>query len=183
MCSQQMRSGNPRGIGIPSRMTGTTESKTGKLPQSLLKALLAGLAGGLAGAAAKLVVEHLVPPRPDGQTPPPKIAVVQAEQATGSDLPPTAETAAASGMHWAFGTLAGGVYGIAAEFEPRVTGWHGAGFGLTLNKLMHKKVLPRAGMTEAPSRQPMQERISEWLSHAAYGLATETVRGIVRKRL
>lgn len=154
-----------------------------KRPISLKKALLAGLAGGLAGSAAKIVAEKLVPPRTQGQTPPPKLVVEHAAAASGTRLPPKAKKAATQGIHWGFGTAAGAVYGVAAEFQPRVKAWKGAGFGLAVNKLMHKNLLPRTGLVEPVGEQPAQERVSEWFSHVVYGVATEVIRGFVRKRL
>jgi putative membrane protein len=150
---------------------------------SFFKALLAGLAGGLVGSAAKSVTEKLLPPRTRGQTPPPQILVERAEAATETKLPPTKEKAATSAIHWTFGTVTGGIYGLAAEYQPRTTAWAGAAFGLTLNRLTHEGFLPRAGLVEPVPEQPAQERVSEWVTHIAYGVTTELVRRFVRKRL
>ena len=151
--------------------------------RSLTKAVLAGLAAGLVGSAAKVVAEKLVPPRTQGQTPPPKVMVRRAENAAGTSLPPAAEKAAAESLHWVFGTLTGAAYSVAAEYRPRVTAWKGAAFGLTVNKLMHERLLPRAGLVEPAADQPAQERVSEWVTHVVYGFTTEVVRSFVRKRL
>jgi putative membrane protein len=155
------------------------------LPRSvpLTKALLAGLAGGLAGSAAKVVGEKLLPPRTLGQPPPPKLVVEQASAAADVHLPPPAKKAATEGIHWVFGTLTGGVYGVVAEFQPHATAWRGAAFGLTLNRLMHEGVLPGAGLVEPVGEQPAQERVNEWVTHVMYGVVTETVRRVMRKRL
>ena len=150
---------------------------------SILKAILAGVAGGLAGSAAKVIAEKLIPPRTQGQTPPPKLVVERAAAAADVNLPPATEKAAAEGVHWGFGTLTGGVYGIAAEYQPRATAWRGAAFGLTLNRLMHEGLLPRTGLVEPVAEQPAQERVSEWVTHVVYGVVTESVRRAVRKRL
>ncbi len=150
---------------------------------SFTKAFLAGLAGGLAGSAAKVVGEKLLPPRTRGQTPPPKLVVERASAAADVHLPPAGKAAASEGIHWSFGTLTGGVYGLAAEYQPRVTAWRGAAFGLTLNRLMHEGVLPRTGLVEPVADQPAQERVSEWVTHVIYGVVTEAVRRAVRKRL
>ena len=40
-----------------------------------------------------------------------------------------------------------------------------------------------AGVTAPPGRQPTQERISEWVTHAVYGVATDSVRRAVRRAL
>ncbi len=152
-------------------------------PASFHKAFLAGLAGGLLGSVAKVVAEKLLPPRTEGQTPPPQLVVERAEAAAGTTLPPQAKKAATESLHWGFGTLTGGLYGLAAEFQPRSTAWRGAAFGLTLNRLMHEGLLPRTGLVEPVPEQPAQERVSEWVTHVVYGVTTELVRRAVRKRL
>ncbi len=153
------------------------------IPGSLSKALLAGLAGGLAGSAAKVAAEKLFPPRLQGQTPPPRVVVERAADAVNAHPTGATKKAATEGIHWSFGTITGGVYGVAAEFEPKITAWRGAAFGLGLNKIMHEGLLPYAGFAAPVGDQPAQERVSEWVTHAVYGIVTEVVRRAVRKRL
>lgn len=148
--------------------------------RSILKGALAGMIGGLAGAGAKVLAEKLFPPRVAGQTPPP---IVLAERVAGHPLPPTQQQAAMHSIHWGFGAVAGAIYGAAIEMEPSVGAWKGAAFGLTLNKLTHESLLPRMGLAAAKEDQPTQERISEWVTHAVYGIFTEGVRRAVRKSL
>ena len=139
--------------------------------------------GGLAGAAAKVAAEKLLPPRTQGQTPPPQILARQAAAAVPFNVPELAQEAAAKSGHWVFGAIAGGLYGIVVEYRPKATAWHGIAFGLTLNRLMHKGFLPGVGAVEPEPEQPFQERLSEWVTHAIYGAATESVRRAARKRL
>lgn len=148
--------------------------------RSILKGALAGLVGGLAGAGAKIVAEKILPPRVEGQTPPP---VVLAEQVAGHPLSPGQRQAAMQSIHWIFGALAGAVYGAAVEIEPSLGAWKGAAFGVTLNRLTHESLLPRMGLAAPASHQPTQQRISEWVSHAAYGVVADVVRKRVRKGL
>lgn len=148
--------------------------------RSISKGALAGLVGGLAGAAAKMLAEQLFPPRIQGQTPPP---VVLAEQVAGRPLTESDRQLALQGIHWIFGALAGAVYGVMTEYEPSLAAWRGAAFGITLNRLTHESVLPRLGLAAPPRLQPTQERISEWVTHAAYGVATDSVRRAVRRAL
>ena len=146
----------------------------------LLKGALAGLIGGLAGAGAKVVAEQIYPPRLEGKTPP---SVALAEQVAGHPLPPTDRKVAMQSIHWAFGALAGAVYGALVEYEPSFGAWKGAAFGITLNKMTHESLLPKMGLADPTERQPARERISEWVSHAAYGVATDSVRRVVRRAL
>ncbi|HEV2279287.1 MAG TPA: DUF1440 domain-containing protein [Acidobacteriaceae bacterium] len=147
-------------------------------PRSLAKGFLAGLAGGLAGAGAKLIAEKFFPPRV-GPRPP----VVLAEQLSGRRLAGSERKAAEQGIHWMFGALAGGVYGALVEIEPGIGAWHGAAFGITLNRLTHEALLPKMGLSAAPESLRTEDRISEWVTHAAYGVATDMVRRRVRKGL
>ncbi len=150
---------------------------------TVTKAVLAGLAGGLAGAAAKVLAEKVFPPRTEGQTPPPALIAARAAGAASLPLPPAAKTLATEGMHWGFGTLTGGVYGLVAELYPAAAAWRGAVFGLTVNKLMHEGILPHNRLVEPVGEQPAQERISEWVTHVVYGVVADTVRRSVLKRL
>jgi putative membrane protein len=148
--------------------------------RSILKGALAGLVGGIVGSGAKAVAEKLYPPRIAGATPPP---IALAEQMAGHPLSNGQEQVARQGIHWIFGAIAGAVYGVAVELEPKAGAWRGAGFGLALNKLTHGSLLPKMGLAEPTVRQTTQERQSEWVTHAVYGITTDLVRGIVRKGL
>jgi putative membrane protein len=148
--------------------------------RSILKGALAGLIGGLAGAGAKMLAEKMLPPRVQGQIPP---SIVLAEQVAGHSLPSGQQQAALHTIHWGFGAAAGAAYGALVEYEPSLGAWKGAAFGLTLNKLTHESVLPRMGLARPKEEQPAQERISEWVTHAVYGIFTETVRRVVRRNL
>jgi putative membrane protein len=155
----------------------TTDTKPAR---SIAKGFLAGLVGGLVGSGIKLIAEQVFPPRVAGQTAPP---VVLAEQFAGHKLPEQDRQLALQGIHWVFGTLAGAVYGAIVEVEPSLGAWRGAAFGITLNRITHESILPRMGLAASPQNQPTQERISEWVTHAAYGVATDTVRRAVRRAL
>lgn len=146
--------------------------------RSLAKGFLAGLVAGLAGAGAKLIAEKFFPPRVSPRPP-----VVLAEQLAGRTLPEAQRKVAEQGIHWIFGALAGGVYGALVEIEPEIGAWHGAAFGITLNRITHEALLPKMGLSAAPEQMRTEERISEWVTHAAYGVATDVVRRRIRKGL
>jgi putative membrane protein len=146
--------------------------------RSIAKGALAGLIGGLAGAGAKALAEQMLPPRVQGQTPPP---VVLVEQVAGHPLPPSQQQIAMRTIHWGFGAAAGAIYGALVEVEPSLAAWRGAAFGLALNRLTHESILPRMGLSAPKDAQPAQERISEWVTHAVYGIFTDSVRRVVRR--
>ncbi|HTW61429.1 MAG TPA: DUF1440 domain-containing protein [Terracidiphilus sp.] len=146
----------------------------------LVKGALAGMVGGLAGAGAKMAAEYFFPPRPDGRTPPP---VALAEQMTNRSLEGAERQVAQQTIHFVFGALAGAAYGALVEMEPSLAAWRGAAFGVTLNRITHEWLLPKMDLSAEPDRQPTQERISEWVTHAVYGVITDTARRAVRKRM
>ena len=148
--------------------------------RNISKGVLAGLVGGLAGAGAKMIAERVFPPRTQGQTPPP---VVLAENVAGHRLPEQERELALLGIHWIFGAVAGAVYGALVEVEPSLGAWRGAAFGITLNRITHESILPRLGLTAPSPSRPTQERISEWVTHAVYGVTTDSVRRAVRRAL
>lgn len=148
--------------------------------RSVVKGALAGLMGGLAGAGAKLVAEGIFPPRTVGQTPP---SVVLAEQVAGRPLDSTEKKLALESIHWAFGAVAGAVYGAMVEYEPSLGAWKGAAFGIALNKMTHESLFPKMGLSVDTKGQPPRDRISEWVSHAVYGVVTDAVRRAARQAL
>ena len=157
----------------------TNMSKDKPAPD-LVKGALAGMVGGLAGAGAKMAAEHFFPPRPDGRTPPP---VALTEKVAGRNLEGKERQVAQQTIHFVFGALAGAAYGALVEFEPSLAAWRGAAFGVTLNRITHEWLLPKMDLSAEPDRQPTQERISEWVTHAVYGVITDTARRVVRKRM
>ena len=148
--------------------------------RSALKGALAGLIGGLAGAGAKVVAEQIFPPRVAGQTPP---SIVLFERVAGHPLAHDEKKVAREGIHLAFGALAGAVYGAMVEYEPSLGAWKGAAFGITLNKITHESLLPKMGLSAPTEIQPARQRISEWVSHATYGVVTDAVRRAARRAL
>lgn len=127
-----------------------------------------------------MLAERIFPPRIEGQVAP---SAALAEQFAGHSLPDDRKRAAVQAMHWGFGAAAGAVYGAMVEAEPSLGAWKGAAFGLTLNKLTHETLLPRMGLSVPKDEQPAQERISEWITHAVYGIFTDAVRRGVRRAL
>ena len=71
-------------------------------------------------------------------------------------------------------------YGALAEYFPAATAKDGASFGLALAALTHERAVPAMGLS---AELEERERSSEMASHVVFGLMTETVRRLVRKRL
>lgn len=86
-------------------------------------------------------------------------------------------------MHWLFGTLVGGAYGLAVEVMPQVGDGMGLPFGTAVFGVMHEGILPAAGVEEGHAEKDTKEESFELISHLVYGFATELVRGQVRERI
>lgn len=135
--------------------------------RSILKGALAGLVGGIAGSGAKMLSARIYPP--------------QTEESTAS--PMESEQLEIAARPWVLGALAGAAYGAAIEIQPKAGVWQGAGFGLALRKLANETLLASTGADEMTVRHRTQQRQSEWVSYAVFGVVTETVRRLVRKGL
>ena len=147
---------------------------------SLLKGLAAGVVGGIVATAAKSFAEKLYPPRVHGESEPPEVT---AEKIAGHPLDPHTKAVAAETIHWVFGAVAGGFYGVLAELYPQITAKSGATFGLTLMSLTHEGALPKLGLSEPPEEHSFREHTSEATTHIVYGVVTERVRSLVRGML
>lgn len=106
-----------------------------------------------------------------------------AHMATGQDLTREQKSQATPYMHYAFGTLAGGVYGVAAEYWPEIR----YGFGTTYGSLLFfgaaETALPLLELSPAPKAIPLTMHLGGWAGHAVYGAALEAVRRLARNLL
>jgi putative membrane protein len=148
--------------------------------RSLAKGLIAGLIGGLVGTLAKTFAERMFPPRTHGE---PEPTEVLAEQVAGHALAQSDRVIAAEGIQWGFGAAVGAAYGALVEYYPEASAKEGATFGIALEALTHEGALPALGLSAEPEEQTPREHASEITSHVVYGIATEMVRGFVRKFL
>jgi len=137
--------------------------------KSLVKGMLAGLAGGLAGAVAMTIAERFLPhpassePAVEPQPPEKKIAIQT--------------------VRWGVGAAVGTAYGAIAEYYPAATSKEGVTFGMAVEALAHEGALPALSFLVKPPDAPALTRAGGITSHIVYGVATEVVRGFVRKRL
>lgn len=86
-------------------------------------------------------------------------------------------------VHYAFGTTMGGLYGVAAEFEPRVAMGNGIPFGAALFVGADEIAVPAFGLSKPPTKVPLSKHVYGLASHLFYGLVADTVRSMVRRRL
>jgi uncharacterized membrane protein YagU involved in acid resistance len=83
-------------------------------------------------------------------------------------------------VHYAFGALMGAVYGASVEVNPSANALAGIPFGAILFAAADEVVLPVLGLSDKPAAYPLSTHVYGLVSHAVYGVTTETVRRIVR---
>ena len=86
-------------------------------------------------------------------------------------------------VHYAVGTTAGAVYGVAAEYEPDVTTLAGIPFGAAFWMVVDEAALPLLGLAKGPTAYPISTHAYALASHLVFGLAAEVVRRAVRRAL
>ena len=90
---------------------------------------------------------------------------------------------ASKAVHFAFGTLVGGVYGISSEYLPVARLGNGLFHGLALWMAADAIAIPTLGWSSPVSERSAAELAYEILAHAVYGVSSEAARKIVRARL
>ena len=98
----------------------------------------------------------------------------------GRDLDTEEKKKAGPAIHYAFGTLAGAVYGLSVEFLPVARVGFGSLFGAVLFLIADEIAVPALGLAPKPTESPLSSHVYGLSSHFVYGIATETVRKGVR---
>jgi putative membrane protein len=86
-------------------------------------------------------------------------------------------------VHYAVGTTAGAVYGLAAEYQRDVTTLAGIPFGAAFWMLVDEGALPLLGLAKGPTAYPISTHAYALASHLVFGLTAEVVRSTVRRAL
>ncbi len=99
----------------------------------------------------------------------------------GVDLTRRTTPVVAMAIHFAFGTLMGGLYGWLAEAWPAVTLCRGTLFGTALWIGADEIAVPALGLINPPTRNPPPMHAAAWSVHLVYGAVLELGRRIVRR--
>ena len=86
-------------------------------------------------------------------------------------------------VHYAVGTTAGAVYGVAAEYQSDVTSLAGLPFGAVFWLVVDEGSLPVLGLAKGPTAYPVGIHVYALASHLVFGLTAEVVRRTVRQAL
>ena len=86
-------------------------------------------------------------------------------------------------VHYAFGALMGGVYGVLAEYSGVVRSGFGATFGAVLFAGADLLAVPALHLAAPLSETPAETLVTPFATHLVYGVSTDLVRRLVRKVL
>jgi|SRR5687767_124793 len=98
----------------------------------------------------------------------------------GHELTESEKKPAGAAVHYAFGTVTGGLYGAMAEVAPQVTTGAGIPFGAVFWVVADEVAVPALGLAKGPSAYPVSTHVYALASHLVYGLTAELSRRAVR---
>jgi putative membrane protein len=101
----------------------------------------------------------------------------------GHELQESEKQPAGAAVHYAFGTLSGGLYGALAEVTPQVTTAAGLPFGAGFWLLADEISVPLLGLSKGPTEYPVSTHVYSLASHLVYGMTAEFSRRAVRRVL
>ena len=110
-------------------------------------------------------------------------AKVISEGVFGHELQESEKNAAGAAVHYAFGTVSGGLYGALAELVPQVTTATGVPFGAAFWLLADEISVPLLGLSKGPTEYPVSTHAYALASHLVYGATAELSRRAVRQIL
>ena len=99
----------------------------------------------------------------------------------GHELQESEKEPAGAAVHYAFGTLSGGLYGALAEVTPQVTTAAGLPFGAGFWLLADEISVPLLGLAKGPTEYPVSTHVYALASHLVYGMTAEMSRRALRR--
>jgi uncharacterized membrane protein YagU involved in acid resistance len=112
-----------------------------------------------------------------------KVAKVISEGVLGHELQESEKKTAGAAVHYAFGTVTGGLYGALAEVTPQVTSAAGIPFGAAFWLLADEISVPALGLSKGPTEYPVSTHVYALASHLVYGATAELSRRAIRQVL
>jgi putative membrane protein len=110
-------------------------------------------------------------------------AKVIARNVLGHELQESEKERAGAAVHYAFGTVTGGLYGALAEVSPQVTVAGGLPFGAAFWVIADEISVPMLGLSKGPTEYPVSTHVYALASHLVYGVTAEFSRRAVRQVL
>lgn len=109
-----------------------------------------------------------------------KAAKIISEEVLGHELQESEKKPAGAAVHYAFGTVSGGLYGALAEVTPQVTAGAGIPFGAAFWLLADEISVPLLGLAKGPTEYPVSTHAYALASHLVYGATAELSRRAIR---
>ena len=109
-----------------------------------------------------------------------RVAKVIYRQVLGHELQESEKKPAGTAVHYAFGTVSGGLYGALAEVTPQVTAGAGVPFGAAFWLLADEISVPLLGLSKGPTEYPVSTHAYSLASHIVYGATAELSRRAIR---
>jgi hypothetical protein len=110
-------------------------------------------------------------------------AKVISENVFGHELKESEKRPAGAVVHYAFGTVTGGLYGALAEVSPQVTVAAGLPFGAAFWVIADELTVPLLGLSKGPTEYPVSTHVYSLASHLVYGATAEFSRRALRQVL
>jgi len=101
----------------------------------------------------------------------------------GHELQENEKESAGAAVHYAFGTVTGGLYGALAEVSPQVTIGAGIPFGAAFWLIADEVTVPLLGLSKGPTEYPPSTHAYALASHLVYGVTAELSRRALRQVL
>ncbi len=153
--------------------------------RSRWRGVLAGVVGGLAGAWTmnqfQAALSRAQPQQPSsGDDATQKAAAAMAQPFLDRPLTRDEKRVGGPVVHYAFGSIMGGLYGAMAEARPRTSlGW-GLPFGAVVWLGADEIGVPLAGLSQSATEAPLSTHASALAAHLVYGATADAVRRAVR---
>lgn len=112
-----------------------------------------------------------------------KTAKIISREVLGHELQESEKKSAGAAVHYAFGTVTGGLYGALAEVTPQVTTGAGVPFGAAFWLLADEISVPLLGLAKGPAEYPVSTHAYALASHLVYGATAELSRRAIRNVL
>lgn len=112
-----------------------------------------------------------------------KTASAISKVVTGEELPEHRKPAAGVAVHYVFGALVGGAYGVVAELAPATSKIAGLPFGTAVWLGADELALPLLKLASGAAEAPPSSHVLGVTSHLVYGAVADGVRRVVRKML
>jgi len=112
-----------------------------------------------------------------------EVAKIVSQKVFDHQLQESEKKPAGAVVHYAFGTVSGGLYGALAEVSPQVTTVGGLPFGAAFWLLADEVSVPLLGLSKGPTEYPVSTHAYALASHLVYGVTAEFSRRALRQVL